>query len=332
MKVSIIVPVYNVSNYIVTCLDSIVAQTYHNIECILVNDCGQDDSIEKASNYINHYSGLISFKIIHHPNNKGLSGARNTGINVANGDYLYFLDSDDAITPNCIETLVLLAEKYPTADFIQGNNIFNDNKPSPHSFSNIIPEYCENKEELEKIMLQKVITSAWNRLIKRSFIIQHKLFFPEGIVHEDMYWVFFLAKYSNAASFTTKATYLYNAREGSIMTSTTKGMYIKRLKSRLYASNAYYHDIINNRPTSSSPRRMYLCVNLFSCLTELYGLSSLKYWFIFWSQIIKIAFYNIHHVSWYRFLFLLVLLPPACFFSRKDNLSWRIQQRIISHL
>ena len=153
MKVSIIVPVYNVSNYIVKCLDSIIAQTFHSIECILVDDCGHDDSIEKAQRYINQYSGHISFMIIHHNKNKGLSGARNTGINISTGDYLFFLDSDDAITPNCIETLMSLAEKYPMADFIQGNNICNNNKTSPYSFSSAIPEYCNDKDELEGIML-----------------------------------------------------------------------------------------------------------------------------------------------------------------------------------
>ena len=331
MKVSIIIPIYNVSKYIIKCLDSVAVQTYHNIECILVDDCGQDDSIEKVNNYINCYSGLISFKIIHHSKNKGLSGARNTGINAANGDYIYFLDSDDAITPNCIETLISLAKKYPTADFIQGNIFCYDNKPSPYAFNSKIPEYCDKKEELEKIMLQKVITSAWNRLIKRSIILQYNLYFPEGLVHEDMYWIYFLSKYTKAASFTTKGTYIYNIREDSIMTSVTKEMHVKRLKSRLLASNDYYQDIIESRQTSA-PRRIYLCVNLFSCLTELNGLSSIKYWIVFWSKIIRIASLNIRFATWYRFVFLIILLPPICFFSRNAMFSWRIQQRIISHI
>lgn len=331
MKVSIIVPIYNVSNYIVKCLDSIVAQTYHNIECILVDDCGQDDSVEKANNYIKQYSGHILFKIIHHDNNKGLSGARNTGINAANGDYLYFLDSDDVITPDSIETLITLAKKYPSADFVQGNILSNNESASPYAFSNKIPEFCDNKNDLEGIMLQKVITSAWNRLIKRSLILQHNLYFPEGLLHEDMYWVYFLSKYTKSASFTTRGTYIYNTREDSIMTSATKDMNIKRLLSRLIASNDYYHDIKDSRHTSA-PRRIFLCTNLFSCLTELISLSSMKYWILFWSKTINIAIHNIHYATWHRFLFLIVLLPPICFFSRKDKIYWRIQQNIIAHV
>jgi len=331
MKVSIIVPIYNVSCYIVKCLESISAQTYQNIECILVDDCGQDDSIEKAEYFICHYTGKITFIIIHHSENLGVSESRNTGINAAKGEYIYFLDSDDAITPDCIETLVILAKKYPQAEFVQGNNVNSDGTTSQYSFDEMIPQYCDNKELLEKIMLQSIVTSPWNRLINHSFLLKYHLFFPIGIVHEDMYWIYFLAKYIKAAAFTTKKTYIYNTREGSIMTSVSPRMHIKRLKSRLFASKAYYHDIIKNRP-SSSPRRMYLCLNLFSCLTELNGLSSMKYWIIFWYNILHIAIKNIRHSTWYRFLFLLVLLPPTCFFSRKNILSWRIQRHIIAHI
>ena len=331
MKVSIIVPVYNVSCYIVKCLESISIQTYQDIECILVDDCGKDDSIEKAEHFISHYTGKITFIIIHHSENLGLSGSRNTGIKAAKGEYIYFLDSDDAITLDCIETLITLAKKYPHAEFIQGNIVHNDGTKCPYAFNDKIPQYCDDKDFLEKIMLQDVVTSSCNRLIKLAFVHQYQLYFPIGMLHEDMYWVYFLAKNTRAAAFTTKGTYIYNIREDSIMTSVTKEMHIKRLESRLLASKAYYQDIIENRPTSA-PRRIYLCVNLFSCLTELKGLSSLKYWIVFWSKIIGIAIFNIRHASWHRFLFLLVLLPPACFFSRKDNFSWRIQQRIIAHI
>ena len=83
MKVSIIIPVYNVAPYIQRCLDSVVAQTFQDIECILVDDCGTDNSVEVAQQYIDNYRGQIQFKLIHHDKNQGLSGARNTGIRMA---------------------------------------------------------------------------------------------------------------------------------------------------------------------------------------------------------------------------------------------------------
>ena len=103
MKISIIVPVYNVEQYIKECFGSISTQTYKGeMECIFVDDCGQDNSVTMLNNLIKDYQGLIKFRIIHHDHNKGLSGARNTGILHATGDYLYFIDSDDTITPDCI--------------------------------------------------------------------------------------------------------------------------------------------------------------------------------------------------------------------------------------
>ena len=116
MKVSIIIPVYNVAPYIKRCLDSVVAQSFQDIECILVDDCGTDNSKEIVQQYIDNYQGQIQFKFIHHEKNLGLSGARNTGIKVATGEWLYFLDSDDSIIPDCIAILLALQEKYPDWD------------------------------------------------------------------------------------------------------------------------------------------------------------------------------------------------------------------------
>ena len=121
MKISIIVPVYNVEQYIKECFDSISAQTYKGeIECIFVDDCGQDKSVEILEKMIACYQGGISFSIIHHDHNKGLSGARNTGIRNASGDYLYFLDSDDYLLPKSIELLANIVRQNPNVQVVQG--------------------------------------------------------------------------------------------------------------------------------------------------------------------------------------------------------------------
>lgn len=91
MKVSVIIPIYGVEKYISDCLNSVMKQSYTNdIECILINDCTKDQSIEIAKNLIENYDGNIDFKIYEHSVNGGLSAARNTGILEAKGDYLYF--------------------------------------------------------------------------------------------------------------------------------------------------------------------------------------------------------------------------------------------------
>jgi len=96
MKVSIIIPLYNVKKYISDCLLSVARQTFRGkIECIIVDDCGTDNSVTLAEQFIAGYDGPIEFTMCHHNHNRGLSAARNTGIDVATGDYIYFLDSDD---------------------------------------------------------------------------------------------------------------------------------------------------------------------------------------------------------------------------------------------
>ena len=121
MKITIVIPVYNVERYIEDCLSSVAAQTYkEEIECILVNDCTPDDSCTVIDNFIKKYNGNIEFKLLHHNKNRGQSAARNTGIDAATGDYVYFLDSDDEIVPDTIELLAapLKERKY---DFIIGD-------------------------------------------------------------------------------------------------------------------------------------------------------------------------------------------------------------------
>ena len=112
MIISIIVPIYGVEPYIKKCLISIMSQSLTSgVECILVNDCTKDESINIAQKLIDESRGNIKFRIINREENGGLSAARNTGILEAKGDYLYFLDSDDLIESNVLELCYELCEK-----------------------------------------------------------------------------------------------------------------------------------------------------------------------------------------------------------------------------
>ena len=119
--VSIIIPIFRVSDYVERCIISVLRQTYTEIECIIVNDATDDDSMEKCDRVLKKYGGDKEFKILHHEVNRGLSSARNTGIKAAKGEYVYFLDSDDEITPRCIELLMAAAIKRPDAEMVVGN-------------------------------------------------------------------------------------------------------------------------------------------------------------------------------------------------------------------
>jgi glycosyltransferase involved in cell wall biosynthesis len=232
-KVSIIIPVYNVEPYMERCLLSALNQTYDNIEIILVDDCGQDNSIEVAKRVVKGHRKGDKVRVLKHQHNRGLSAARNTGTYASTGEFIYYLDSDDEITPHCIATLVALAEKYPDVEMVQGNRrcvpklkeskISRLRKIITHKNS---PEYVNDNDWVNKQYLSNFSNSipvnAWNKLIKRDFIFQNKYFFKEGIIHEDMLWMFWVVKKLKIIAFTTEYTYTYFIREGSIMQSKDK--------------------------------------------------------------------------------------------------------------
>lgn len=217
-KISIIIPIYNVAQYLESCLDSVTRQTVtEGIECILVDDCGSDNSLEIAKQYIQHYRGGITFKLICHEKNMGLSGARNTGIRHASGEYIYFLDSDDEITPDCMELIYGKVLKYGKVDLVQGS-MYETPEERATPFNFYIPEYTEDLKAIKSFLLtyNGYIIPAQNRLIKREFVLQHNLFFREGIIHEDNYWTFFLAKSVNSMCHCSMRTYYHRYNPNSI--------------------------------------------------------------------------------------------------------------------
>lgn len=218
IKISIIVPVYNVEQYIKECFDSIVVQTYKgNIECIFVDDCGQDNSVKLLEELIDGYQGHIQFSLIHHEHNRGLSGARNTGIRHATGDYMFFLDSDDAIISDCIGELVALVEKYPGVDLVQGSTKSHRRWLSLRDKQ--LPCYSSDRHWIMQMMLARYIIplTPWNKLIKRSLVIRDNLFFEDGLVYEDEMWNFDIAKCIRTIAFCFEDTYVYRENPNGIM-------------------------------------------------------------------------------------------------------------------
>lgn len=221
--VSVVIPVYQVSDYVERCLLSVMNQSFKNIECIIVDDCSTDDSIEKCERLIKGYHGPIEFKILHHEVNRGLSAARNTGTAAAIGKYLYYLDGDDEITSDCLETLVTIARDYPEAEMVVGNHVRIEKGVV---INNLIKqdtsEYHSNKEIFAAFKKHELPISAWNKLIKRSFLTQHAILFIEGIVWEDTPWSFFVYKNLSNLYVCNQVTYHYYIRPNSIVTGTDR--------------------------------------------------------------------------------------------------------------
>lgn len=220
--VSIIIPVYNVKDYIVKCLQSVANQTYEGaIECLIVDDCGQDESMMLAEEFVSEYEGNIDFRIIHHEKNKGLSGARNTGISAARGEYLYFLDSDDSITTDCISSMWQMVEKYPEVECVfAGAKATRGFEFMDYTIKDL-PEYSDDRDWIQEGMLKRDLFSmtAWNRLISAEFVRKNNLYFEEGFVFEDEIWNLVISQVIKTAAFVKRNTYCYNVREDSIVTS-----------------------------------------------------------------------------------------------------------------
>ena len=241
MKLSIIIPVYNVAPYIEDCLRSVMRQTYQGtMECLIVDDCGTDDSIAIAERVIASYDGPIVFQILHHERNRGLSAARNTGTLAAKGDYLYYLDSDDVITEDCIALLMGKAEEYPEAELVQGNSCCHTLTGETVVF---VKQYAlavaSSNNEVRECYYRQMNVNVWNKLIRRDFLIDHYLFNKEGIIFEDLLWSFYLLKYLDKACFVSTVTYHQKKRPHSITTGTDRA-------TMAHHYVLVYHDILSN--------------------------------------------------------------------------------------
>lgn len=218
MRVSIIIPVYSVSAYIERSIKSVMNQTYSDIECIIVDDATPDDSILKCEQMIASYNGPIRFFILHHERNRGLSAARNTGTEAATGEYLYYLDSDDEMTPDCIETLLKPMIEDNTIEIIQGNHMDEKKGPPDQFYKGCSSLAVSGNQDVRKHYYKHhhICASAWNKLIKRSFVERNHLLFREGLLFEDRLWIFYVLKKLESTYICKDVTYYYHANPDSI--------------------------------------------------------------------------------------------------------------------
>ena len=218
IKVSVIIPVYKVEQYIGRCLKSVMNQTcsHAEIECILVNDCTPDGSMQVIERCLLGYEGEMSFQVITHAQNLGLSAARNTGMDAAKGTYLYFLDSDDHITPDCLSVLMHYAVKYPQIPMIVANSLLRHSNKLMRDVSEVNCIYGREKV-LRMFYLEQLPYSAWNRLVQREFAIKRKLYFNVGQLFEDVPWLYVLHHQIDALVFIPDVTYIYEDNLQSIV-------------------------------------------------------------------------------------------------------------------
>lgn len=215
MKVSIIIPIYNASKYIERCLVSALNQSYSNVEYICVDDGSADDSLIKAKNIVEQSARVSSVVFIEHHKNKGVAEARNTGINQATGDYIYFLDSDDELPYNSIELLVK-AKDSADADIVLGDFDMTGAEKSRFKTIRLPNGNYSGSSVLDSFLLMQWPDMTCNKLVKLETIRKNQIYFEQNIIHEDTLWSFILAVKSSLMVITDKVTYTYHIQGESI--------------------------------------------------------------------------------------------------------------------
>ena len=248
IKVSIVIPVYKVEKYIERCLRSVFNQTYVNIECIIVNDCTPDGSFVKAKKLIETYEGNVDFKLLEHRQNEGLSQARNTGINNSTGDYIYFLDSDDRITENCIAKLVKTAKENNLPEIVMGVTKGVDNLGNQVSVSAAQTKcFMTNTDVFQGYINNEWYVIGCNKLIKKTIFDVHHTYFTPGIYHEDVMWSFEISTYVSSLVLCPHITYLYYIGDTNSISRSTWGT--KRVSDSItiLEKKAAYLDKVSNK-------------------------------------------------------------------------------------
>ena len=209
--ISVIIPIYNVEKYLAECIESVINQTFSDLEIILVNDGSTDNCREICENYKRKDSRI---KLIHKING-GISSARNAGIDIANGDYYTFIDSDDYIMPDMIEQLFYIS-KSTDADI--SICCIANNKDEFDKGINKDIEILTKEETLKCILTEKkILTSACGKLYKSELF--NVVRYPDGKIYEDLGTTYKLVELSEKIAFVNVKKYYYRTNNESITKS-----------------------------------------------------------------------------------------------------------------
>lgn len=212
--VSVVVPIYNVEQYLERCIKSIVEQTYENLEIILVNDGSKDNSLDICEKWKRQDSRI---KIIDKKNG-GLSSARNAGIDTAKGDYIFFVDSDDWLDVHIIEKLYRAIKKFDCEISCCGIEMTYDQADKNYPRCKNKDVLLEKYEALEEYMFGTTVsTVAWNKLYRKDLFDDIR--YPVGKWHEDEFTTYKLLYKADKVYYLGESMYFYYQREGSIMSN-----------------------------------------------------------------------------------------------------------------
>ena len=238
VKISIIIPVYNVEKYLRECLDSILAQTFQDFEIICVDDGSTDKSLEILQEYKRKDDRFVILQQRH----SGAGSARNNGIRLAEGKYIQFLDSDDYFEPTLLEEMYNHAEKF-NADLTvcssrkvdDEGNITETGSPNfPINIDKVPREQVFNRQDFKDEIFCLLIPVVWNKLIKKSFLEENHLEFPPLKIYEDIAFMHSLVISARRIAAFNKELINYRFNRPGSLVSTRSSHTIDAVKSCMY--------------------------------------------------------------------------------------------------
>lgn len=257
-QLSVIVPVYNGEKYIKTCIESLQAQTYDDIEIIMIDDGSSDDTPQ----LLDEYAGRDDRIVVIHQENKGLSGARNAGIMRATGKYVWFFDVDDEVKENIIEDNLSLAMEND-ADLVMFSfwyyNVDTKEKIENQMHNGFVgsrEQFFDNK--LIDTINHEIFNAPWNKIIKRSVLIENNIFFDSKFpIYEDITFAPCLLMAAQTVVVNPKMYYIYYVRSsGSLITKFYENFFESVSQFHINA-NAYCDEFDNNLLQKKSMDELY---------------------------------------------------------------------------
>ncbi|MDY5968843.1 MAG: glycosyltransferase [Bacteroidales bacterium] len=230
MKVSVILPVYGVAQYIEKCVQSLLAQTLDDMEFLFVDDHGPDNSIELLQKAIAGSERGDQFRILRPPHNLGAGMARNFAIPEAKGEYIAFVDSDDWVEPTMYEELYGEAKRQDNAEicFCQIMKDYTDGKPS-ETMSNPSVAAGTFTHDKRAFFLANYVSIFTSYLYRRDLVERHNIRFPEERSADDSFFVSSILLTARSVAHVDKPFYHYIVRPGSVVTTKNSAKYQKRL-------------------------------------------------------------------------------------------------------
>lgn len=277
IKVSIIIPMFNVANLIDRCIDSLFSQTYRNLELLFINDCSSDDTTVRVKELISSQNqDGITWSIISHDENRGVAAARNTGLDNATGDYIYWVDADDFIEADTIEKFVKASSE--TLDIVvsEWNLVFNSN--SRH----MTQRDAINGEDLFAKMAFGVMRwNLWLFLAKRALFEENHLRFIEGVnMGEDMMMMLKLALHANQVTVIHEPLYNYIQTNAAAISKDIRP-YVSQIIQNVSEVENY---IASNFENKHNEEILQLKLSLKLPLLISSDIDSYKQWYNWWPE------------------------------------------------